>query len=345
MGGRDTIKGVKAQGMVAVLESLLRDDWKVVRIEPEKVEGKADKIDIQWDLNDGKCRIAQVKSSENPIQKSSLKTYLNDLIQENPSADAYDLHIIGPLTASVHEFVNQVNNGTLIDSDLNGYPALKRQKSSSKIIVKGFDFVALEAMVYKLLHEFYDRKGIVGKATEISVRTKALLNDFDILPILNKPLTKKSLEDKLAEWTDKFAIGNLDLNERQLMKESLQNLEDQFRALTTGLYGFPHDTLREKVSRLNHYDAYSKAFTVHTVQSRYLKILNELETYEKKRESMLKLKAQYEEAKHYGTRSDNLKHLANLIDKLSVEIEEGMKNSRSFKEFIEFLEELNRELY
>ncbi|MCY9530031.1 hypothetical protein M5X04_11900 [Paenibacillus alvei] len=345
MGGRDTIKGVKAQGIVAVLESLSKADWKIVRIEPSTLGKKTDKIDIQWELNYGRFRIAQVKSTENPMTESIMKSYLNDLIQENFSSDyLYELHIIGPLHNKAREFVNNINKGTVETQELDGYESLKKRVSSSKIIVREFDFITLEALACKLLHEFYDRRNIVLRAKDIELRAKALLNDFDNLPIFYEGLSIERLNNKLMEWTDYFAVGYLDLSGRQELKESIERFKNDFKKML-GLFDFPNDILKERISRLNLNDAYSKALSIANVQNMYITIMSELENLEKKRELMLELKVNYDEAKKNLVSGDRRIPLSNQINQLSVEIGESIDNSELIHEFLAHLSKLEQEIY
>ncbi|MCM3632908.1 hypothetical protein [Paenibacillus camelliae] len=344
MGGRDTIKGVKIQGIVAVLNSLTNSDWKNIYIEPEILGEKTDKIDIQWDLCDGRRRLGQVKSSEGLINKSAMKTYLNEMIKETNSSDEFVLYVVGNLSSDASTFVNNLNNSTLDKSELAGYEFVKQRATSVKIVLRAFDFEALESYAYKLLHKFYDSKDIVVRAKDLEQKTSALFHQFDRLPILRIPLSKKELENTLVDWIDYTARGDLDLIERQNLKESVGKLKVKFSYLVTLLYD-PTTVITEKLSRLNAIDEFSLAFSLKGVQYRYLDILDELEHFDRKREEMMELYELYQTEKREDFHSPVRSFYAEKINKISSnEIDEKIE-SESIKEFMDNLEKIYDQLY
>ncbi|SDD55033.1 hypothetical protein SAMN05428987_5251 [Paenibacillus sp. CF095] len=344
MGGRDTIKGVKAQGMIAVLESISRDDWDIVRIEPEKHEEITDKIDIQWDLKDAKHKIAQVKSTEIPMMPAQIKSFLNELIKENHSPEnLYELHIVGPLHKKSHELVSRINNREVRDQELNGFEFLEQSVDSSKIFFREFDFQSLEALAYKLLHQFYNKNNIPLQANEVELRTKALLNEFDVLPIYRKDLSRRDMENILIAWTDRFSIGTIDIKNLQELKDSVTYLAREFRRLL-GLMSYPFP-VSGRITRLNYVKEHEKAFTLGTVQKKYLNIMIELEELEEKRSLLLKYQADYEVGKKSGTSNGRLIPLANKINNLSELLDDKVENSKTINEFHEYLDEFIKNIY
>lgn len=99
MGGREAIRGFSIQTLVCLLDTLhsTNFNWVAVTIEPDSAN---DKVDIAWELSDGKLRVQQVKSSQNQITLADATSWCAELKASGP-ADSYQLILAGPIAASV----------------------------------------------------------------------------------------------------------------------------------------------------------------------------------------------------------------------------------------------------
>ncbi|KQY90925.1 hypothetical protein ASD24_24310 [Paenibacillus sp. Root52] len=338
MGGRDTAKGIKIQGVVAVLNSLTKEDWDTVTIEPEGT----DKIDIKWELNNGKTRIEQVKSTESQIRKTQMLTFVNEMIAETPSAEEYVLTVIGSMTEDTSKFVGSLNNGTLNTSQLDDYNHLKNNSDKATIIVRGFDFEALEALASKLLHKLYETKNITLRAGELEKNTSALFHEFDRLPILRKSLSKTDLEAMLLNWIDKATNSDLNMNDRIELREALLEFRDEFDSLLNSLFD-PNYKSREKISDIH--KKHEQVFSIYEIQKRYYNLLNELQGYDNTRKLMLKL---YEEdyLPIKNTTQEEYSKLPKILNDLSFnQIQGKIESSEPIKQFFAYLDELINQEY
>lgn len=104
--------------MAALLDSFSSDDWSELSIDPVQTDAKAQKVDIEWALKDGRLRVAQVKHSINNIEVPDAKRWASEL-RRSRKADEYKLMLYAPTTGGVpklgsHDGVNiEVHQGEL----------------------------------------------------------------------------------------------------------------------------------------------------------------------------------------------------------------------------------------
>ncbi|MFD1887862.1 hypothetical protein [Paenibacillus wenxiniae] len=82
------------------------------------------------------------------------------------------------------------------------------------------------------------------------------------------------------------------------------------------------------------------------IQTRYLKLLEELEYYDSQRAKMLALYARYKEDKQAGIQQPYLQRQADIVNHLSFNvIEKSIQHSAPIQEFIDYVAELHDQMY
>ena len=91
-GGAIAQRGFIFQSIIAMIECLERDDWDEIKMEPET---KLDKVDFVLRKNGAILSAIQVKSSMNSFSDTSVKRWLEKLIEDEPDAEEYCLYLVG----------------------------------------------------------------------------------------------------------------------------------------------------------------------------------------------------------------------------------------------------------
>lgn len=272
-GGRDTTKGIKTQSIICTLDSLKNQNWMELYVEPHDLH----KVDFHWINKDGTQEVAQVKSTENDFAKSAMKEILDQLIIDFKDADKYYLYLVGTCLNDARKFVAAVNDKTIKPEEVEPkYSHLRSNIDKVKIIVRDFDYEALEGNVYKQIHKFYDAKGSRLSSVSIEQKAAALIHRFDTLPILKQILTRESLEVTLIEWIDHEKAINSSLKEKQEFKEKLENFQIKYLILKSSL-PINFENSEEMISRLNQLEEHADVFEHTGFTKEYQKILRKLE--------------------------------------------------------------------
>ncbi|WP_252979910.1 hypothetical protein [Eisenbergiella tayi] len=80
MGGKEASRGFLYQAFASVLEALCQKNWDKIYIE---LKSNDDKVDIALEENGRIIKSIQVKSTINTFSKSSIQTWLRDLIRDD----------------------------------------------------------------------------------------------------------------------------------------------------------------------------------------------------------------------------------------------------------------------
>lgn len=80
MGGKEASRGFLYQAFASVLEALCQKNWDKIYIE---LKSNDDKVDIALEENGRIIKSIQVKSTINTFSKSSIQTWLSDLIRDD----------------------------------------------------------------------------------------------------------------------------------------------------------------------------------------------------------------------------------------------------------------------
>lgn len=177
MGGQEGMRGYLIQTIIAVLESLDKNDWKSVCIEPTDEEQK---VDIKWTYEDGTKSVYQVKSSKNPFTLPDAKIWAKELIDSTPNAKSYTLFLVGRLSDKLYK------NTTNIDVN---------------ILNKDLDFNSLNAQTVILIDKFYSQRNRDKISHEVrDLLANSLTLDFAKSSIVGKVIIKEDFEKSLLSW-------------------------------------------------------------------------------------------------------------------------------------------------
>ncbi|MGC3792244.1 hypothetical protein [Priestia aryabhattai] len=209
MGGREGGRGYLYQSIATLIGSLSDKEWKYVQVE---VESEHDKIDIQWEYEENKKKVVQVKSSQNNISKSSIIHWLEELIKDAPTADKYELFLIGSTSDYTSNFISKLNRSEELpeEYDKDGkrdpdYDDLKKLESSlSKIKVKleNFHLESLETKVNWNLSVSLSDMGHVLSPKVIDLIAGGMLNQFTKFSTQGTKISRDQYISKFEEWIE-----------------------------------------------------------------------------------------------------------------------------------------------
>ncbi|MDP1383343.1 hypothetical protein ACQKGA_23680 [Priestia megaterium] len=207
MGGREGGRGYLYQSIATLLGSLFDKEWKYVEVE---VESELDKIDIQWEYEENKKKVVQVKSSQNNISKSSILHWLEELIEDAPTADEYELFLIGNTSDTTSSFISKLNRSKELpeEYDKDGkrepdYDDLKKFEGSlSKIKVKveNFTLDSLETKINWNLSKLLSEMGHVVSPTVIDLIAGGMINQFTKFSTEGTKISRDQYIGKFEEW-------------------------------------------------------------------------------------------------------------------------------------------------
>ena len=176
MGGQASLSGYLVQTIIAILESLDKNDWKSVCIEPND---EHEKVDIKWICDDGSKSVYQVKSSQNPFSLSDTKKWAQELKSSTTDAKSYTLFLIGRLSDSLYSRLSDVE----ID-----------------VLHKELNIDSLMAEMFVLVEKFYSRRGKEKITYEVrEILTNSLITEFYKSSIVGKVIAREDFDSLLLK--------------------------------------------------------------------------------------------------------------------------------------------------
>ena len=104
LGGKEASRGFLYQAFASVLEALCQKNWDKIYIE---LKSNDDKVDIALEENGRIIKSIQVKSTINTFSKSSIQTWLSDLIRDDVGSAKFELFLIGQCDDNAITFINR----------------------------------------------------------------------------------------------------------------------------------------------------------------------------------------------------------------------------------------------
>ena len=270
MGGQHGMRGYLLQAIITILESLSQPfEWESVAIEPND---ESEKVDIKWELRDGKKKVVQVKSSQNTISLHSAKKWIGDL-KTTTLADEYELICIGH-----------------VDSKLNEEVVL----DGATIIKKPLDFELLLSDSIVKLDQFYERK---GRTKLQSTLKEIIINSLNFKlgkdSIFGKVITKNEFDDVLTNWLsaiERYVSRNPFIKFLPYeSEEPVLSLEQQITSNFLKLIGWNHytndetltyfddKTLSNATALVNHYIKFDSKLKDNTVDHVFFNTIQDFE--------------------------------------------------------------------
>jgi len=140
-GGGAATRGFVIQALVAILESLGRDTWTTMTVEPDL---PGEKVDIQWRRGTLRERHSQVKHRSSAVEVSHVRRWAKALRAGSPDADCV-LHVVGPAS--------------------RGVIGLGGRTDEVEINTCGHDIADIRARCRVALHELLDARGVYGRSS------------------------------------------------------------------------------------------------------------------------------------------------------------------------------------
>ena len=104
-GGANAQRGFIFQSIIAMIECLERDDWDVIKMEPET---ELDKVDFVLRKNGVDLTAIQVKSSKNRFGDKAVREWLEKLKEDAQGAEEYCLCLVGDsFTDACKEYIRE----------------------------------------------------------------------------------------------------------------------------------------------------------------------------------------------------------------------------------------------
>lgn len=185
MGGSDGLRGYMVQTMILLLDAVNgRDDWIAITPEPEHV---SEKFDLLWELEVGRSKATQVKSSRNRINLSDAKEWANSL-KSKGGADEFELVLVGPVSEQLASTTDL--DGVRVPTPKNWDPG-----GMLKQAAHGID-------------EFRDRRGWVPLRPPARLAiAESLAVSLSWDSIRSHRLTREDFEKRLVEWVSGIERG------------------------------------------------------------------------------------------------------------------------------------------
>lgn len=179
MGGNAGIRGYIIQTIICVLDSLETDNnWTSVTLEPLD---ESEKVDIKWTYPDSRVKATQVKSSENIIGFSAAKKWCEELENNSPGIEEYELVLVGNPAAN-----------------------LLKKKVIGKVKISDCKSLNIQALIDQSstkIDAYYEKKGkakISSKVREMIVQVLTI--HFGTSSVVGTEIKRAEFDAKLLEW-------------------------------------------------------------------------------------------------------------------------------------------------
>lgn len=213
MGGQAGSRGYIYQGIVAILESLVNDEWDKLYVE---YISKDEKVDIALVKESRLIEAIQVKSSINQFTKKNIITWIDALIHDE-DADDYQLHLIGNCEKDAETFIRSIEkyyksyDGTLDDKARKSLGDYKEVLSKYHVTIRLFnnDEDALLAYVRDTLNQYIFNKGCFVTQDTLSILANALTFGMMLLGTKGDYEEREKYEERIFTWLNQTSNGDI----------------------------------------------------------------------------------------------------------------------------------------
>lgn len=209
MSGRTAIRGFTYQTISSVIQSLSRNDWDFVNVEPDTTN---DKVDILWERNDGKKFCQQVKSSINNFTKADIIKWVEQIIADVPEAEKYELMLIGNMSTGTDEFIRMMNDKT---SSISISQNIDRYKGRVKIDIIVFKLDFLESKIRDEVSRFLSAANYHLSHATIVMIAGGLIYQFFQFSVLGSRVSRDEFAEHLLGWVKSNYSRDLGLETRR----------------------------------------------------------------------------------------------------------------------------------
>ena len=204
MGGKEASRGFIYQGFTAVIEALTQEGWDEIYVE---FPTDGDKVDIAL-KNEGQIiKSIQVKSTINTFSKSSVATWIKDLVADVSSLE-YQVCLIGQcekdtiiLLNSICKYQNGIVDGVSTDS-LKAFDKTILSEAKIEANILPFDVEILLGIVRDTMHKYISMKGYKISYEQVEVISNAILSTQMLLSTNGSSITKEAFDEKIFKWIE-----------------------------------------------------------------------------------------------------------------------------------------------
>ena len=202
LGGKEASRGFLYQAFASVLEALCQKNWDKIYIE---LKSNDDKVDIALEENGRIIKSIQVKSTINTFSKSSIQTWLSDLIRDDVGSAKFELFLIGQCDDNAITFINSIDKFYQGELDAKAEKALigfdiniikDKEISFSRL---PYDVNILHTIVVASLLRYVSYSKNVLTFDQIDLIASATVNDQMISSTHGKGIDRKEFDEELQK--------------------------------------------------------------------------------------------------------------------------------------------------
>ncbi|RLI53115.1 MAG: hypothetical protein DRP09_16500 [Candidatus Thorarchaeota archaeon] len=172
------MRGYLVQTVASLLDALhTSNDWEAVSLEPLH---ESEKVDVKWRFPNGRVKVVQIKSSQNPFGEQKIKNWCT-VLANSTEADQYELQLVGRLTSNSKPL--QEYEGVCILSPI----PLDVERM-------------LKEIAYDLSVYCEQRTIPIPKPLAAGILTKALILHLEIESISGKWINRENFDALLKRW-------------------------------------------------------------------------------------------------------------------------------------------------
>ena len=200
MGGQEGSRGFLYQGIASVIEALNDKSWDKIYIE---FNSKDDKVDIALEKNTKIYKAIQVKSTINSFSKSSLQTWIKDLVADDVGANEIEIFMIGQCANNAITFVNSIdkfyknNMDATAKNSLKGFDTNLLNGKQLSFVILPYDVNNLQQILISALHKYTSQHEILMTYDKLDFIASTLVNDQMISSISGKGIERNDFDERL----------------------------------------------------------------------------------------------------------------------------------------------------
>ena len=202
MGGQEGSRGFLYQGIASVIEALNDKRWDKIYVE---FNSKDDKIDIALEKNTKVFKTIQVKSTINSFSKSSLQTWIKDLVADDVGANEFEIFLIGQCEPSAKTFINSIEKfyqktlDKTATASLGGFDTNLFTDRYILFDVLPYDVNHLQEILIASLHKYTSQNRILLTYEKLLFLISSLVNDQMISSISGNGIERNDFDKKLND--------------------------------------------------------------------------------------------------------------------------------------------------
>jgi hypothetical protein len=210
VGGKESIRGFLYQGFASVIEALTQEFWDRIYVEYPT----GDKVDIALESQGRIIKSIQVKSSINLFSKSSIVTWINELVTEVTSEE-YSIFLIGSCNEGATTFINAISYYKTGDmpvkskKSLEGFDTTIFDTHNITITVLPFDELILQSITRDALHKYLSFKEFRLEYNCLELISESVIFNQMLLGTKGNSISKVDFDKKIFDWIDLTSGGML----------------------------------------------------------------------------------------------------------------------------------------